>query len=61
MKEDQAFQEQENEQGVKSILDMLKLRYLRQIQVTNGCWICRFGIQQKDAKATDLDLGAISI
>ena len=52
-----------NEQGVKSILDMLKLRYLRQIQVriSNGCLLHRFGTYQKDAKAIDLDLGVISM
>ena len=51
-----------NEQGVKSILDMLNLRYLRQIQVriSNGCLLGRFGTYQ-DAKAIDLDLGVISM
>ena len=52
-----------NEQGVKSILDMLKLRYLRQIQlrISNGYLLRRFGTNQKDAKAIDLDLGVISM
>ena len=42
---------------------MLKLRYLRQIQVriSNGCLLGRFGTYQKDAKAIDLDLGVISM
>ena len=65
MKEEYAIQEfkKKNEQGVKSILDMLKLRYLRQIQVriSNGCLLHTFGTYQKDAKAIDSDLGVISM
>ena len=65
MKEDYAFQElkKKNEQEVKSILDMLKLRYLRQIQVriSNSCLLRRIGTYQKDAKAIDVDLGVISM